>query len=669
MKPIELIYKRLRSEHDPGVDMALAWALPTADPQAARVIALMLLERANPEGCVGLIQFFHRLPPDVQTLVVAKAPELYRPIREASSGPDVQAMGNAIEIIARSRRPRLAYLATERLIHGPMPLRSAAGACLLYMARWIATDTRLDTEPKVDAETATFLLKAVDSAVGAYGAHYQQSVLLAMATLFPRPMPGCMRNFGDWHHPVIEPMRRLLERPAEPAVRRLLLVLGRLPTLMNASLAGIQASVQANKLGEVLESAHMLLIQTMQRNILRLSDPDRFWPAPQQIQQMPSHQSRQLGRWVMALPLEPSERVVRLSMLNRSEDPATRLAALRQLLVIARDPQADIWGAHAAICGFTSDSDPNIARIALRHLIRSKWKDLAQLLLKLVNTGQPEIQKLATHYLSTVGFDRLWNAWPRLGPQQQLAAGKALIKIDPQFHKHVGEKLSYLDRPTQLRALSIITALNQGHAFEQALIALSKCDDEVVVSAAVRALGTTPTTQSIQALQTSLDHGDSRVRANAVEALQQTQSTEHIEKLIEMAEEDEPRPRASAINALLDLRAGEAMSSLVAMLAHPTPAHRTSALWLVDHLGLITLARQVAEMSLDDRDNHVRHQAREVVQRLIEAMKAGAPVSVDPPLVASPGVAETSADAASPAAASPVSPEPATTTGATRSRP
>lgn len=622
MKPIQHIYQQLRYQHDPSVDGALAAALSTADEASLRFLALTILERKKPQGTVGLIHQFHILPQDIQNQVIAISGDLYRPLREAATSKSIQGPTNAIHIIAQSKRPRLAYLVAERLIHGPAVLRAAASACLLKLSQDAATDSPHDLPPNMDSETAAFLIKSIDDAIGAFGTHFQPDILQAMAILSPRLLPGAMRNLADWHHPVVEPVRKYLERPQDNAARRLLLILGRLPTLMNASLMGIQYAVQASKLGEVLESSHMLLIASMQRNILRLSDPDRFWPQPQQILKMPPHQSRALARWAMALPLEPAEQVVRLSMLNRSPDPGTRLAALRQLLVLGRDPQAEIQGVHAAICGYTNDTDAAIARIALRHLICCKWKDLAQLLLRLVNNGQPQVQKLASQYLSSVGFDRLWNAWPRLQTKQQLAAGRAMIKIDPQFHKHVGDKLCFVDRPTRLRALAIIHVLNQGPTFEQALIALARDKDEVVASAAVRALGTTPTPVAIEALESSLEHKDSRVRANAVEALQETSSKDHIEQIIEMAQNDEPRPRANAINALLEIRSAEAMSSLAGMLAHKDQEFRTSALWLVNHMGLIAVARQVAEMSIEDPSEGVRSQAQKVVQNLIEQMSS-----------------------------------------------
>ena len=93
MKPIQHIHQQLRTQQDPSVDQAMAAALATADPLAARFIALTLLERNHPQGTLGVIQAFHILPQDIQQMVVALAGDLYRPLREAAVGPGVGVRG------------------------------------------------------------------------------------------------------------------------------------------------------------------------------------------------------------------------------------------------------------------------------------------------------------------------------------------------------------------------------------------------------------------------------------------------------------------------------------------------------------------------------------------------------------------------------------------------
>ena len=288
-------------------------------------------------------------------------------------------------------------------------------------------------------------------------------------------------------------------------------------------------------------------------------------------------------------------RTIQAEMLGRlSHDPdrATRLAALNRLIALDVRPQ---WSrcADGVISTFCSDENAAVARIALRHLVRRRWPGLARLLVTLVHSPHEEIRHLAGANLAPLGFTKFWEAWPKLSYAQQLAGGNALIKLDPNFHRLLGERLGRPERNSRLRAMAIIYGLNQATFFETPLLALARESDEVIASAAVRALGSASSPAVVEALELALRHSDSRVRANSVESLQQIRSTRHVNRLMEMARTDDSRPRANAIHALMEMRAGEALASLTNMLADTRPAQRISvALWLVDHLGLVDVARR-----------------------------------------------------------------------------
>ena len=144
--------------------------------------------------------------------------------------------------------------------------------------------------------------------------------------------------------------------------------------------------------------------------------------------------------------------------------------------------------------------------------------------------------------------------------------------------------------------------------------------DSLIASAAVRALGSASGDEVRHTLEAALKHEDSRVRANAVEALQQHKSTAHVLELVDMAERDESRPRANAIGALIQMRTGDALGSLSRMLDDTRANQRISALWLVEHMGIIDVARQVAEMSISDGNEKVRDRAERAVRQLIQVM-------------------------------------------------
>ncbi len=298
--------------------------------------------------------------------------------------------------------------------------------------------------------------------------------------------------------------------------------------------------------------------------------------------------------------------------------PFTRFSALRQLILLDNAPDAQV-SPRTIIATFLDDPHPAIATVALRHLLKVAWDGLPRTLARLVNSPHLAVRRLASQRLAPLAFARLWDAWPRMDHDRQLVAGRAMLKIDPDFIAHLADKLALPRRPERLRAITIIHTLNQAPLFESALLALATGPDEVVAATAISALGGLTTDAALSSIEAALTHTDARVRANAVEALAQAQSARHITQLMSMARSDVGRPRANAIKALLAMRAGEALSALTTMLDDHQPDQRISALWLVETLGLLDVARQVAEMSLTDPEPRVKARADRVITRLLAA--------------------------------------------------
>ncbi len=607
------IHRRLNAVHDESIDASMAAALPTADPAAAKLIAKHLLENDHPNAALSLVQNFHLLPGEIQTSIVTRASAYYHALRQAAQKRSGPGPINAIQIVRRARSPRLAHLLVDQLRFGDAEVRSLAAESLLEMARELAASATHD------AEAEQIFITGLEEALNLYRHHGQPMVLLAVAALIPRPMAGIFRILQDRTHPAAEPMARLMEGHSAPEFRRSLLVWLRMPPLMDPAVQRLHR-MDGMVLAEPLRFTHFLSIGTATRGLRRLSDARRLCPSAEITDGFPASIRRTVPRWIRALPLDPPNQIDALSKLIHSHDVAMKISLFRALLSISEQPGGE--GAHDVLSTFTDDADPQLARMALRHLVRVRWPGLAKLLIKLVNSPHAEIRQLAGGHLAPLGFTRFWDSWPRLSFAQQIAGGQALIKLDATFHKHLAERLARPERAARLRALAIIHTLNQGPWFESSLQTLSHDLDEVIVSAVARAMGTCDTPVTVEALERLLHHPDSRVRANAIESLHQLKSTRHVDRLLDMAEREENRPRANAIHALMEMRTGEALTSLARMLAHPQPAQRTSALWLIDHLGLIDLSRHVAEMSITDRDDKVKRRAGEVIQHLITVLRA-----------------------------------------------
>ncbi|MCX5661107.1 MAG: HEAT repeat domain-containing protein [Planctomycetota bacterium] len=650
------IFLRVGGVEDASVDQALAAALPTADPRAQALIVQTILSRIAEEGRVALVQSFHTLPRDLQLSLARHGQALYPAMTRVTAGRQSRGQMNVANLVRAAGDPRLAGLLTDLLRHGDAAVQPVAAEGLLELATACReASLRAGTSPRTASRTeseiephgatgtpasasaranaravdhqdilllpaSTIALQgAIDEALAIFHHHRQTAVLQALLLMSPRPMPLAMRIMSDRAHPAVTPVREMLAKADSAAARRAATALARLPGLAAGALAGILRAAATGRLPDVIAGgAHLLAAGPVSRALAHLPDPGRACPAAGDVAAYPPALAPLAAAWIAGLPLEPGQKIAALASYSRAAHPSARLAALRRLLALGHDREPAALDAVAAFC---ADPDTAIARIALRHLIRTRWQGLPRLLLGLVHAPDPGIRHLAASHLAPLGFQRFWDAWPKLDHARQLAAGRALIKLDASFPRLLGERLTHPERPSALRALSIIHTLNQGSLFEQPLVALSRSADEVVAASAVRAMGSAESEESLHAIEGALNHHDSRVRANAVEALEQRQSTRHIKKLLAMAETDDNRPRANAIHALMQMRTSDALGALSRMLDDPQAPHRVSALWLVDQLGLVQVARHVAEMSITDPDRNVKQLANTVIHHLIDAMR------------------------------------------------
>jgi hypothetical protein len=599
----------------PIVDRAMAAALPTADSDAVSKLGRILLKRRHSDGTTGLILQFHRLPEDLQNTIIDHADALAKPLRQAAGRRNTHGPTNAMRVIQESQSTHRAYLVGEQLRHGSQALRDQAVACLLLLAESCATDSRPGNVPMIEPIQAAFLQSAVEEAIDRYEAHDHPKALVAMATLMPRWMPAVHTALNNAKHAAIAPLRTLLTKAHDPAIRHALLAMLGYAPLAQAAMAGLRQCAVAGTLGPCLKNYHMLALPAARAAVQSAKAPESYWPAEEHIRAMRAHYRRGLPTLVTCLPSTPAQKIEQLDSLRKHGDTTTRLFALRHLLHIARQPGGKDAG--RIITRFTADPDVSLARIALGYLIGSPQRDLSRLLASLINSEHEEISHLASRRLAPLGFKRLWELWPRLDASRRLAAGRALIKINPHLHRTLAGKLQQTHAAVRLRALSMIHDLNQGDYFNQALIHMTHDADTKVASAAVKALATANGPDVTAALRDVLEHADSRMRANAIEALAQKDSAGQMRQFMLMADKEENRPRANAIAALMHGDSESATDALVTMLADQRPAHRTSALWLVQTMGLVEVAHNVAEMSITDPDRAVKQRADRVVQGLI----------------------------------------------------
>lgn len=625
MARIRDILPAVLSQRSEVIDQALATAMEHAQPEELQTLGKAMLTRGKAKGVESLIARFDRLPHEIQHTLVAQADQYATAIRRAAGRDNAESATNALAIIEQAASARMAYLATTLCRHSDPGVRQQAGHCLVTLAQRGASSPESDQPPHLDALSIRYLLEAIDQAVVLYSRHDQPAVLKAMLSLMPLSMPEARAALSQPEHSAVEALSTLLRtQPGQPGRHALFALVGVKP-MGDACRDALAEAKMTDKLSEALATGHLLSLPSTRQGLRRVRQPDAVWPDAKQQAQMPDYARRWLPAYLQALTQDPQEQVVRLAPLARRTDKATRVAVMRRLIALAKprtpDHQAAADNANDTLALMTRDADPAIARTALWHLIHADYAGLPRILADLVNSRHAAIRKVAAKRLAPLGFERFWNAWPKLDPKRRVAAGRALIKIDEDFHRHLGARLAMRDPDARLRALVIIATLNQGVFFEELLLELCTSEDHRIVASAVKALSGCTSEAAHQALQIAMDHEDTRIRANALEALSHTQASANLDKLIQMSQDPAQRPRANAIKALLELRAKDALPSLARMLSDKRSHHRISALWLIDELGILQLARIVAEMSLSDDNPDVKKRAGQVIQHLIDDLE------------------------------------------------
>lgn len=613
------IFRLFESISDPSVDQAMAAALPTADPQTAMTLTQSLLSRHHGISQTALIRYFHQLDASIQQLIIDEAPSFGRMLRHLTQHGQVQEQLNVVQIVTASDDPKLCYLLADLLRYGRSGSHEDAASSLLRIAHrsLFIPDEQTEDAPitRAASEHIDLLQQAIEQAITFYGVHQQPAVIEAMLETQPRPLKQSAKTLNDLKHPATQTLIELCTSPSNPSVCESMLSLLAIPVLTEPILDGITFMARNKTLHRMFTQGHLMLLPERRKQLGKLPAEDYFFPQVQTLMGIKPAQLRHLPKWYAIICRTPEQLVAQLGSLRKVSDVPTRLIVLRKLMA----QSAGNLDAVNLIAGFCADPDEAIARIALRHLIRIDYIDLYHLLLRLINSPHASVRRIASARVAPVGFDKYWDSWSRFDLNQRIAAGKALIKIDPSFHVQLGEKLES-DVPSVMhKAMSMIRTLNQGTFFEYALEHLTHHEDGKIASAAVKTLGSAGTDRAARILESSLEHGDARMRANAVEALDQIEHRNHVNQLVKMSKQDDNRPRANAIGALLSMNFADALTTLGNMLNDERPMHRLSALWLVDHLDLRDMVRHVAELSISDKDPKVRLRAGKLIEHFIDS--------------------------------------------------
>jgi len=612
---------------DPLVDQALAQSLPNSDPATRSRVAHALLDRGQTAGLIGLTRHYLILDSALQHRIAESAQLMYRPLREAAS--QASSRPSAIELIRRSSDPRLAYLLIEMLNDSDREVRDASGKAFLAMCELARTDHQPGTKWSIDATLANYLVSCAEQAIERYEHHACEAIIDASLWLLPRTMGRWSETMNRLRHAGLQATRNQLSKAKSDAAARALLVAMKYPELTTSAIEGLERASQSESVLRVVGQFAMLKQLSVRKALSVAKSVGEIWAQPEGPIRVLAHQQsegRASGAVAMlsVLPMSNEARIDRLMDMAKQACERAQIMVVRRLGTLARKahqakepPTLEIEALVELASGQHESISATTARLASATAMSIDPVITSDILESLVCSQDATVRLMAAKRLAPLGFERLWSSWSRLPEDRCLAAARALIQIDPHFHAHLGEKLLHQDTSVCIRALQMIRQMNQAEFFESALLQLSQSEDVKLAAAAVTSLGAIETAQAQQRVIECLSHSDPRVRANALEVLPAEEARSRFPELMAMAEEEAPRPRAVAIETLLAMGVDDAMTELREMLEDTRANHRASALWLVRHLGLLEVARTVAEMAVSDPDDEIQSRANMVIQQLI----------------------------------------------------
>lgn len=598
----------------PLIDRAVADALPTADGPTQAASVELLLDRGATDGLVGLIRHYHQLAEPARQRVLATAGTLGGACQRVGGSADRQARLNMVEIVEAGSLARLAYLLTGQLRDDDGPLSKAAAAALLRLTRRYLIEPIGESSEAgpADRETIAALRKAVGEACGRFERHRRRDVLLAAVCFAPDLGPTIEKHAVEPEGVATKALSGLISNGEDVLVRRQLLALACWEGLGPAVTLALREGEAGSALACVLERGHFLVAPQVRRAVRCASRGGRLAPGWSQAAEWPDGVRRWLWRWLDAAG---SDVTAGTALAGGIAADGRRIDRLRAARWLSRQDDAQAAEVLATLC---FDPEAAVARVALLRLIAGQWSGLNGLMLRLVASEHASVRRIVERHIAPIGFERLWQNWGRLSEEDQVKAGRALVRIDPGFGRKLWQKLRAGEAGSRLQAVMMVRQLEQVSYYEAELRSLTRDADERVASAAVKALGESRGSgNSEAAVAAALVHRDDRVRANAVEALTQLDRVgAYSGQLLALSEEAGNRSRATAIKALLEAPMSEAVPKLRRMLCDGDERHRSSALWVVEKLGLGGVLKEVAARAKVDEVGRVRQRALRVLRSI-----------------------------------------------------
>ncbi len=615
------IYQALAASKNLSADAVLLEALGDLDEDFKVHAINVLLARQREPVMRRLLDRYHELTEPCKAYLARSIGRLEGTLRETIRSPEEHDRFSTIDLVSRSGSPAMSYLLGMAL-HNPMTsTRGRAALALRRMVHGFVSQTRppavaaiqsLRAEDhyrrfRAEADRRRLLVATLREALVAYDVHMRTSVVEAALLLCldleaellaeaDRPQSKCWRAILDM----------IRDAPGPTLAPLVLLALGH-----EASGPDVAGAVSACRDGSLMlalvDHAWLLGDPAIHRGCARIRKLSWLEGTPAVLFEIDEQRLGRLIRLVQATSVPEAQRVQWYRSILLSDHRDKQRLALHAIVAIKSELATDVLRV------VVDWADPDLARIALRELLRRRPADAGALLERYDQpprrTAESELVAIAC-----ASFEEYWDEFPHMSGPLRKVVGRRVMGRDPAAYDQLQSRLGSKDAADRVRAIQIVKVLGLITRYKAAVFGCARDADRVVRSAAVRALAQLQDGTSEMILSRALEDDDSRVRANAIDAMDDLGVTRQVDRIQARLRDPDHRVRAAAINALLKLQIREAAEALILLLRDPSRAHRVSALWVVEKYGLAGLLNQISDIAENDPDEGVRQRARQLVQ-------------------------------------------------------
>lgn len=602
----------LRQTDNPAVDQLLMAMLKTDDPTAQLQAVEVTLDRGYASGMVKIVSRLSQLRADVTATVIGRACDLSPALRKTIRDNRIELRVNSVEIVRRSCNPSLVYLLSIALRDGHAGIRRAAADGLETYVRGLLHD---DVQPREDGAATHWRVRrearrrirdALADALDAFHVHGERGVIKAAMLLADpdcKPLWLCMERHHDVRADIV--LELLADGDDGEMVDFFYQALamghhrGRLLNVLEKCGAGPFFK-------SFLARGYLMAMPRVADSIGRLRAMQMLDGPLDWLAGLPRASRRHLARFVLTSGLPTDLKLGVLTALSESGDARERLDVLVGALSMADG------GGDPLIHALLTDPDEDVQRFATRGIVYRKCANAQQLLLRQLNSEFESVRRLASRRLAMFTFEYYWDAFERLGELQQLAAGRALQKLDSAFEDRLRARLAGGTPDLQIRAMRILRLLGVEAGCARQLMRLSQEGASKVRATAVRLLGRVHNSDAIETASEALTDVDARVQANAIESLEEQGCKPLVEKVGPMLGSVDNRIVANAAKALAASLA-EALPAIKRLLADRRVEYRLSGLWVMGQLHLPQLFSEIVRICRMDKNPRVRKRAIEIL--------------------------------------------------------